>query len=94
MNLQEIKKEIETLKQESSNIQDVLFLGLSKIRIIGILTSSIATIFLVKPIYIYDISKDKDDKIQTKLNYKRVIIVFIISTILFFLAQRYLCLTT
>lgn len=94
MNLQEIKKEIETLKQENSNLQDVLFLGLSKIRIIGILTSSIATIFLVKPIYIYDISKDKDDKIQRKLNYNRVIIAFIISAILFFLAQRYLSLTT
>ena len=95
MDLQDIKKEIESLRKEtitsssSSSTNDIFIFGMSKMRLALILLSSVASIYLVKPIYIYKFEVTDQGEIEQKLNYKNLLFVFIITSILFVSAIKY-----
>jgi hypothetical protein len=94
MDLQDIKKEIESLRKETisstpGSSSDVFIFGLSKIKVGLILLASAISIYLVKPIYIYKFEVSDSGELEQKINYKNLAFVFIITSVLFLSAIKY-----
>lgn len=95
MDLQDIKKEIESLRKDTitsssgSSVNDVFILGMSKLKVALILLTSAISIYLVKPIYIYKFEITDSGELEQKLNYKNLVVVFIITSVLFLSAVKY-----
>jgi len=95
MDLQDIKKEIESLRKDTissssgNSSNDVFILGMSKLKIALILLASAISIYLVKPIYIYKFEVTDSGELEQKLNYKNLVVVFIITSVLFLSAVKY-----
>ncbi len=87
MDLQEIKREIESLKKDTNSFskptEKTLILGFSKVRLL--LTAVVAgvLVYLAKPIYIFNFSVDTtatedNKKVKKTLSYTRSLIAFMV----------------
>ena len=94
MDLQDIKKEIESLRKETvaspnGSSGEIFMFGMTKIKLGLILLASALSIYIVKPIYIYNLDVSDSGEIEKTINYKNLTIIFIITSILFISAIKY-----
>ena len=79
MDLQEIKKEIESLRKDTTSFsthptsKSLSFMGFSYLRVIVTAVTSGLLIYLFKPVYMYNFSvdvKEGEDKLKVKKSFK------------------------
>jgi hypothetical protein len=89
MDLQEIKKEIESLRKDTTSFstrptsKTSSFMGFSYLRVIVTAVTSGLLIYLFKPVYMYNFSvdvKDGEDKIKVKksISYTKAFLSFLV----------------
>ncbi len=96
MDLQEIKREIESLKKDTNTFskptEKSLILGFSQVRLL--LTAVVAgvLVYLAKPIYIFNFSVDptaeEGKKIKRTLSYTRSLVAFMVCFIILIGVQK------
>ena len=83
MDLQDIKKEIESLKKDSlstSSKSDIYLFGFTKIKLALVFFISALLVFAVKPVYIYDFGTSSEkNEVERKINFKRLFFVYCVS---------------
>lgn len=96
MDLQEIKKEIESLKKDTStfssqyiNNNTKSLLGFSYLKIALTAVVSALLIYIAKPIYIFNLTIDEDKKIIKKtISYTKILLSFVVCFIVLLGVQK------
>ena len=89
MDLQEIKKEIESLRKDTTSFsthptsKSLSFMGFSYLRVIVTAVTSGLLIYLFKPVYMYNFSvdvKEGEDKLKVKksISYTKAFLSFLV----------------
>ena len=98
MDLQEIKREIDSLNFDSKNddkkdTQTFTFMGFNKIKLGIIAVFSFLFVYLVKPVFILNISYNPEkNEVVKKINIGKYLLVSLVSYFLFlFIIRRMFC---
>lgn len=93
MDLQDIKKEIESLRKDTINVNkntEIYLFGLSKIKLALIFGIAALLIYIIKPVYIYEFELDSEKEIKRRLNYKSTFIAYIVTVIMLFIGNKFI----
>jgi len=91
MDLQDIKKEIESLRKDTLNTSsksDIYLFGFTKIKLALVFFISALLVFAIKPVYIYDFTTS-EDKVERKINFKRLSFIYCLSFATMFVFFKY-----
>jgi hypothetical protein len=93
MDLQDIKKEIESLRKETftstSNSNSEYIFGFTKIKLFLVFLISALLVYSVKPIYIFDFTCNDKKEINRVINYKRLVFIYLITLTLTMCIMKY-----
>jgi hypothetical protein len=92
MDLQDIKKEIESLKKDTlstSSKSDIYLFGFTKIKLALVFLVSALLVFAIKPVYIYDFSTSEKNQVERKINFKRLFFIYCLSFATIFAFFKY-----
>lgn len=92
MDLQDIKKEIESLRKDTLNVNkssEIYLFGLSKIKLALIFSIAALLVYAIKPVYIYEFEMDSEKEIKRRLNYKATLIVYLLCVTALIVAFKY-----
>lgn len=93
MDLQDIKKEIESLRKDTLNVNkssEIYLFGLSKIKLALIFSIAALLVYAIKPVYIYEFEMDSEKEIKRRLNYKATLIVYLLCVTMLIVGFKYI----
>lgn len=93
MDLQEIKREIESLKKDTNTFskptEKSIIFGFSQLRLLLTVVVSGILVYLAKPVYIFNFTVDEETKkVKRSLSYTRSLIAFVVCFIVLLAVQK------